>query len=130
MAGAISRVVHDALIVAAAESPEVEICGLLFGLPDLIDAFEITRNVAPNPGQQFEIDPAALFRANKSFRGGGPRAVGYFHSHPNGLGEPSATDREQAAGDGMLWAIIANQQLSLWQSHPDGFEHVKLRIVD
>jgi len=130
MAVMISSALHEALIAAAAVRPDVEICGLLFGATDVIDSFDVTENVAPDPARHFEIDPGALIRAIRSARSGGPCVIGYFHSHPNGLVEPSATDRAQAAGDGMLWAIVAGGHLGLWRSVPGTFRRERLQIVD
>jgi len=130
MAVMISRAVHDAVIAAAVAQPSVEVCGLLFGASDVIDAHELTENVAPDPARHFEIDPGALLRASKAARNGGAPIAGYFHSHPNGLAEPSATDFEHAAGDGMLWAIVAGTRLQVWRSLPDGFHPEDLVFVD
>ena len=62
------------------------------------------------PRRHFEIDPRALIDAHKAERAGGAQVLGYYHSHPGGNAEPSATDRAQAAHDGKLWAIVAPTQ--------------------
>ncbi|MEZ5683568.1 MAG: Mov34/MPN/PAD-1 family protein [Novosphingobium sp.] len=62
-----------------------------------------------------EIDPAALIAAHKAAREGGPQVLGYYHSHPNGRAGPSAEDRAEAAGDGRIWAIVANGGVSWWR---------------
>ena len=41
----------------------------------------------------------------------GPQVLGYYHSHPRGPAHPSVTDRDEAAHDGLLWAIIAPGEL-------------------
>lgn len=96
-------------------------------------------NVAPDPLRHFEIDPAALIAAHRASRAGGLAVLGYFHSHPNGLARPSATDARAAAGDGRIWAILALTQtapgrqdatLTLWRDTPSGFEPLSYHDTD
>ena len=70
----------------------------------------ITANVATDPTRHFEVDPAALVAAHKGARSGGAQVIGYFHSHPNGLARPSATDAATSARDG---AVVARQAAEL-----------------
>ena len=92
-----------------------ECCGLLRGAGDRVIAVELAQNVAADPARHFEIDPAALFSAGKDVRSGGIPVLGYFHSHPNGVAAPSATDVAQAAPDGRFWLIIAAGAITAWQ---------------
>ena len=64
----------------------------------------------PDPETHFEIDPQALIDAHRAARAGGPQVLGYYHSHPAGEPEPSATDRAMAAGDGRMWAIMGRDE--------------------
>lgn len=73
-------------------------------------------NIAANPADTFEIDPAALIAAHKAQRAGGPRLIGCYHSHPNGVGEPSARDGESAWGSDTLWLIVAANRLTAWRN--------------
>jgi desampylase len=130
MALTISRGVHDGLIAIAALTPAEEVCGLLFGDAGQIEDFAPLANVAADPASRFELDPAALIAAHRAARDRGPAIVGNFHSHPNGLTEPSRTDAETMTGDGSIWAIIALGQVSLWRATPGGFAPQELRIVD
>lgn len=93
----------------------LECCGILRGVGRRVLAVEQAKNVAPDPAQHFEIDPAALIAAHKSARAGGLPLLGYFHSHPNGVTAPSATDIAQAAPDGLIWLIIAAHTIAAWQ---------------
>ncbi len=79
-----------------------------------------TPNVAAEPARTFEIDPAALFAALKVERAGGPRVLGYWHSHPSGDTRPSATDAAMAAADGRIWIIVAANQVSAWTATAGG----------
>ena len=123
---------------AAAAAPE-ECCGLLIsdaitdtceGAVVRIDRAEPARNVAADPLITFEIDPATLLRAHKTARAGGLRLVGYYHSHPNGRAAPSPCDQEMASGDGRVWAIIANAEVTFWQDAPSGFEPLSYGVED
>lgn len=130
----ISSAVHAALLAEAEAAGSRECCGLLFGeSPDAIDALRPTPNRADDPSSHFEIEPAALIDAERSARQGGPRLLGYYHSHPNGRTEPSATDAGQSAGDDRLWLIIAGGRIAAWRNRPGGthlgrFEPVELEL--
>ena len=93
-----------------------ECCGILLGEGDRITAIRPARNVHPRPATHFEIDPQALIDAHRAERGGGPKVLGYYHSHPTGLPEPSATDKASASGDGRIWAIISGDAVRLWRA--------------
>ena len=119
----------EAIIAAAALAGDEEACGLLFGPEGRIEAAQSARNVAPDPACQFEIDPQALFDAQRAERGSGPRLAGYFHSHPNGVLEPSDTDRKRAHGDGKVWAIVANGQARFWRDTKEGLQPLSYLLV-
>jgi proteasome lid subunit RPN8/RPN11 len=124
----ISSAALEAIRAHAQTEPEREACGLLFGAPDHVSAVRPAANVAESPARRFEIDGSALFAAIRAERAGGPKLVGYYHSHPSGLAEPSATDREMAARDGRLWVIIAGAATTGWRSTARGFEQVEVII--
>jgi proteasome lid subunit RPN8/RPN11 len=92
-----------------------ECCGILRGEGDRVSAVELAQNVAADPTRHFEINPAALFSAAKDVRSGGIPVLGFFHSHPNGMAEPSPTDIAQAAPDKHIWLIIAAGAITAWQ---------------
>lgn len=105
---------------AARAAAPLEACGLLFGEDGEISDFQAADNVAENPKKRFEIDPAALFAAIRAERDGGPRLIGYWHSHPGGDARPSATDAAMAAPDGKLWLIVAEEATTLWRAGETG----------
>ena len=115
----ISSAVHAELLAAAAESPTREICGLLVGEGSITVAIAAD-NVAPNPRDSFEIDPTILFAAIRAERDGGPRLIGYYHSHPRGGPTPSMRDRTHAVADGRVWIIIGEETLRAWRMGSDG----------
>jgi len=111
----ISAQALSAMRAAARAAHPREACGLLLGEGGRIMQAVETRNVHPAPETRFEIDPQALIDAHRAARNGAPQIIGYFHSHPVGEPVPSATDCAMAAGDGRVWAIIAGDEVRLWQ---------------
>jgi proteasome lid subunit RPN8/RPN11 len=134
----LSATAQAAIIEAAQLAHPHEACGLLLGTATHIETAQVTANVHPEPLRHFEIDPAALIAAHRSAREaargakdtGGPQLMGYFHSHPNGLARPSATDAASASGDGRIWAIAAAGAVSLWRDAPSGFEPLSYAIKE
>ena len=110
-------------------APE-ECCGLLLGRGPLVDEAHPAANVAGERRRRFEIDPQALVDAHRAARAGGPGVVGYYHSHPSGRAEPSATDRAMAAGDGRVWAIIGETGVAFWRDGEAGFEPLSYAVED
>ena len=111
----VSRQILNALLVEAADAFPRECCGILMGEGDAIISIHPAKNVHPRPESHFEIDPQALIDAHREARQGGPQVLGYYHSHPNGLARPSATDEAMATGQGLVWAIIAADRVTFWR---------------
>ena len=103
------------LLAEAEAAHPCECCGILLGEGQSITAIMPAANVHPNPGTHFEIDPQALVDAYRAARKGGPQVLGYYHSHPNGLARPSATDEAMMTGQKLVWAIIAAGRVSFWR---------------
>lgn len=122
----ISSEALNAIRAHAAETPDREVCGLLLGEEGRITEALRTANLADDPRRRFEIDPRALIAAHRAERGGGPRLLGYYHSHPDGSAEPSAEDRAQAAYDGKLWIILSGTELRAWRPVGTGFLKVQV----
>jgi proteasome lid subunit RPN8/RPN11 len=125
----VTREAIEAMLQEAALASPEEVCGLLLG-GDRIEQAAAARNVAAEPERRFEIDPQALIDAHRSERGGGPGLRGYYHSHPNGVQEPSATDRDLSNGDGKVWAIVANGMVRFFRDEPDGFAPLSYVLVE
>jgi proteasome lid subunit RPN8/RPN11 len=101
---------------------------LLLGEDDHIHEARPAANVHPDPARFFEIDPQTLIDAHRDARSGGPVLVGYYHSHPLGPPEPSATDRAQGTGDGRVWAIVGEGKIAIWRDAKDGFEPLSYSV--
>ncbi|EZP51501.1 M67 family metallopeptidase [Sphingomonas sp. RIT328] len=131
---AIASDLIDRIRCEAAACPDAEVCGLLFGDDAAITAIRPCRNVAADPARWFEIDPAALLAAHRAARGGGPRLIGHYHSHPSGIARPSPRDAASAPPDGALWLIVAGGTVRGWRAVAGGpvegrFAPVPLRIA-
>lgn len=129
MAIVVTSAVLDSLLAAARTAHRYECCGLLFGSAAEITAASPAANVHPTPETHFEIDPQALIDAHRAMREGGPRLLGYYHSHPCGPPKPSATDRALAARDGNIWALVGEGRVELWRAGEDGMEPLPYRVL-
>lgn len=134
MAMDVTSALLEALLLEAEQAFPLEACGLLFGTDAAIIAHRPAANVHPAPRRQFEIDPQALIDAHRAMRAGGPRLVGYYHSHPAGPPSPSATDIAMAARDGMVWAIVGEGRVALWRAgrpgDADGLTPLPIHVTD
>jgi desampylase len=120
---------HMQLLAIAAAGPAKEVCGLLIG-HDRVKSIVPTANVAADPRRAFEIDPKSLFDAIRTQRAGGPKLLGYYHSHPKGSPCPSSYDYAQAAGNGCIWLIIGQGIVTAWVSHRAGMLEPAELVID
>ena len=121
--------VLKALLAGAESAAPEECCGLLLGC-EMIEEARPAANIASDPTRHFEIDPQALVDAHRAARAGGPEVIGYFHSHPAGPAEPSATDRALAAHDGKVWAILGEHDVKFWRDGSERFEPLPYVVED
>ena len=125
----LTRAVHAQLLEDAALRAPDEACGLLLGREG-IEELRPCANVHSAPSSHFEIEPQALIDAYRAARQGGLKVIGYYHSHPQGRAEPSATDRAMASSDGRVWAIVARETVTFWRDGVQGFEPLSYRLRD
>ncbi len=126
----VTREVIELLRNEASRAHPRECCGILLGHSNTITVALPASNVHPAPQTRFEIDPQALVDALRAARSGGPQVLGYYHSHPTGSIELSATDRAQAAHDGSVWAIVAGDAIGWWLDAPDGFTRLPYVAIE
>ena len=119
----IATALLDRILAHAAETPDREVCGLLFGSAATIESAQPAANIAEAPARAFELDPQALFAAIRAERHGGPRTIGHYHSHPSGDPSPSLRDAAAAAEPGRLWLILAGGQAAAYRAQPGGPIH-------
>lgn len=99
-------------------------CGVLLGEVDgetrRVRRIRPAENRWPERDDRYLVDPGTLRRLQDREARGGPRILGFYHSHPDAEPRPSATDREHAwpwyhyliapvregrAGDGRAWEL-------------------------
>jgi desampylase len=114
---AISSGLVERIVALAAAEPMREVCGLLLGGANRIDAIVAADNVAVDPKRAFEVDPAAQFAAIRAARAGGPTVVGCYHSHPSGSTAPSDCDRTMIGRVGELWLITDGVSVRAWRAN-------------
>lgn len=119
---------HRRLIALAAADPVREVCGLLLGTNDMVEAVVEARNVAVDPARTFEIDPHVQIEAIRAARTGAPAVIGCYHSHPGGVAQPSSRDLDMAR-PGSLWLIIAGNVVTAWGRGEAAFERVCLDVA-
>lgn len=122
--GALATVQEEATRAAPNEA-----CGLLLGRDGVILSATVCANVAADPARHFEIDPTTLIAAHRAERAGGAQLIGYWHSHPTGDAAPSPTDKAMASGDGRIWAIAGEDEITFWRDGADGFVAVVAKVV-
>ena len=129
----IAEGVIEEMLEQSLSAHPLECCGILLGHGERIAAILPARNVHPTPQTHFEIDPQALVDAHRAARDGGPQVLGYYHSHPAGPPEPSATDRACAARDSRVWAIAGRRgeewDVRFWRDGQHGFAPLSPRVV-
>jgi len=117
--------------VPPAETPSLLPRGGRLDEPGMTVVAAVTpcRNIANDPVIRFEIDPIALLAARRAARSGGPRVIGYYHSHPSGDAVPSPRDAMDAAPDGAIWMIVARGQATAWRAVQGGVLHGRFNPV-
>lgn len=126
----VSRAALAKMLAEADRALPEECCGILLGRGRNIAQAIPASNVAIDRSCRFEIDPQALVDAHRAARAGGPRVIGYYHSHPGGPTAPSATDSAQAAHDGSVWAILGEGGVAFWRDGEDGFAALSYGLED
>ena len=97
--------------------------GHLRDLSDIVDDIDATTISPAGLAKLAEIDPATLLATHRAARTAGLRIAGWYHSHPNGRAEPSATDAARAVPDGRVWMIVAGGTVAAWRAVTGGAVH-------
>lgn len=88
------------LLASAANGYPGEACGILLGRIEeerrVVEGFRPTPNRWSAREDRYLVDPESLRRALAAEDEGGPRVLGFYHSHPDAPPLPSETDRRLA----------------------------------
>ncbi len=130
--------VRDELVSHAREGAPEEVCGLLGGARDGDDHRVETRhpaeNVAETPETRYEIDPREQLDLLERVEDAGREVVGFYHSHPQGPADPSATDAELATWPGRSYVIVSlgdtdAPEVTSWRWTGEEFVAEDVRVV-
>lgn len=95
---------HEAAIRDhAARDYPYECCGVLLGRVEngvkvVTETRPIDNTHEDGHERRFRISPEILFKLDREERAGGPKVLGFYHSHPDHPARPSQYDRDHAAG--------------------------------
>ena len=103
----IRREIVAAMCEHAREAPGAECCGLLASRDGVIARAFPATNAARDSAASYEIAPEELFRLMRAIRAAELTFSGIYHSHPNGLNEPSARDVAQAFYPDAAYFIVS-----------------------
>jgi len=142
---AIPERVRDEILAHAREGAPEEVCGVLAGGRDgddhRIAARHPAANAADDPRTRYEIDPREQLELLEAIDDAGREVVGFYHSHPRGPAEPSATDAAEAAWPGRSYVIAVPAEtgdregaspftLRSWRWSGERFVPESVRIVE
>ncbi len=101
------RSLVNQLLTQAQNSPETEVCGLISSHNGQPMKVYPVKNIAPEPGQLFQMDPKGLIDVMRHMREQNEELFAIYHSHPHSPAVPSATDLQQAEYPDALYLIIS-----------------------
>lgn len=113
-----------------------EVVGVLAGTHGDTSAIERgyrATNAADDPRVRYEIAPGEELELLERIDDDGHDVVGFYHSHPRGPLEPSATDARLAAWPDYSYLIVSlaadPPAVGSWRWRGDGFEREPVRSV-
>ena len=89
-----------------------ECCGFLIGHFQgdslICENIKISKNIADDPYNFFEIDPKDIIRMQKKYRNTKLSILGHYHSHPKNLlnSDPSQKDIDSIYDSNLCWVIV------------------------
>lgn len=129
MAIRLSKAVADEIRAHAAHDYPYECCGVLLGEVQgtlkVVTAIKPLENVHEEGHERrFRIDEKAMFQLMREERAGGPKILGFYHSHPDHPARPSGYDLEWAS-PWYSYIIVAvakgtPQEMTCWTLNDDG----------
>lgn len=111
---------YEAILDHAREGAPREVCGVLGGHRSdrgaTVDAVRPVPNVADAPRTRYELDPERQLAVIEGIETDGGDVIGFYHSHPEGPADPSATDRAQATWPDAYYVILSlpDRSIDAW----------------
>ncbi|WP_132056848.1 desampylase [Halorussus amylolyticus] len=148
----IPKRIRDEILAHARDGAPEEICGVLAGVREgdpsdddpeashrieahhRVETHHPAENVADSPRTRYEIDPREQLDLLESVEASGSEVVGFYHSHPRGPAEPSATDAAAATWPGRSYVIASlgddgGASLGSWRWTGEEFVTETVRVV-
>jgi proteasome lid subunit RPN8/RPN11 len=156
--------IRDEIVAHASEGAPEEVCGVLAGARGTekrqveensveensseepsaeenssevrrVEAHHPAENVAETPQTRYEIDPREQLELLEAVEAAGREVVGFYHSHPRGPAQPSATDAAQATWPDRSYVIVAldggdEASVGSWRWTGEAFEGEVVRVVE
>jgi proteasome lid subunit RPN8/RPN11 len=98
--------IHDDIIAHAREGLPLEVCGILGGCGDTVEAmYRVTNSDASN--EHFSMEPKEQFAVVKDMRIKGVKMLAIYHSHPETPARPSEEDIRLALTPGVSYVIVS-----------------------
>lgn len=98
--------IHDDIIAHAREGLPLEVCGILGGSGDTVEAmYRVTNSDASN--EHFSMEPKEQFAVVKDMRIKGVKMLAIYHSHPETPARPSEEDIRLALTPGISYVIVS-----------------------
>jgi proteasome lid subunit RPN8/RPN11 len=146
--------IRDEIVAHASEGAPEEVCGVLAGARGTeerqveessveenssevrrVEAHHPAENAAETPQTRYEIDPREQLELLEAVEAAGREVVGFYHSHPRGPAEPSATDAAQATWPDRSYVIVGldggdEASVSSWRWTGEAFEGEVVQVVE
>lgn len=114
-----------------------EACALIVGRGDPPEVLRLVpcTNIAEDKRRRFEVDPGERIRLEIALRGTPERIVGIWHSHPDGMARPSATDAAMVYEPDLFWLITGCShgrqcETRAFRPQGQGFETLSIEGVE
>ncbi|QSX00360.1 desampylase [Haloterrigena alkaliphila] len=119
--------IRNRILERARDGVPEEICGVFGGDFEREGRSRVrsqypATNVAETPRTRYRIDPEEQLAIFERLEARGEEIVGFYHSHPRGPAQPSATDEAQATWPDRSSLIVSLEPLevSSWRWREDG----------
>lgn len=128
---------REAIVEHARGGDPEEVVGVLAGAGGAearVERRYPAENASGTPETRYEIAPEAELGILERIDDAGLDVVGFYHSHPRGPLEPSATDAALAAWPGRAYVIVSladgSAEIGSWRWRGDRFEREPVRVVE
>lgn len=133
------RAIYDELVYRAYDGEVHEVCGILGGQygadRTVVEAVQPAENVAEATEIRYRIDPEEQLRLTEEIEADGGNVAGFYHSHPAGPAQPSATDAARATWPDLSYVIVSLDGYPYvgswrWRAEEAQFEQERVAIAE